>query len=127
MDTQILLVDDNPVQAEARNAILSRSGLSVIVASGAREALALLRDEPLRRSIGLLVTDHLMPGMNGPELVRETRSLLPDLPVLVLSGMPDVEAEYGADQVVFRLKPFPPAELIRLAKHLLGQRTLRTA
>ncbi len=127
MKTHILLVDDNPVQAEARRAILTRSGAEVIVARGAAEAMARIEDPDCREQIGLLVTDHLMPGMNGPELVRLVRAVLPELPVLVLSGLPDAEGDYADSPVLFRLKPFPPAELIRLTKHMLGGRTLRLA
>ena len=127
MDTQILLVDDNAIQAEARSAILSRSGPRVLVARSAEAGLALLDSDAVRDSIGLMVTDHLMPGMNGPELVARVRQFLPELPILVLSGLPDAEAEYGADEVVFRLKPFPPGELIRLVKHMLGERARRSA
>ncbi len=125
--THVLLVDDNEVQAAARDAILSRSGVRVVVAHGAADALELLDDAATRNSIGLMVTDHLMPGMNGPELVVRVRELLPELPILVLSGLPDAEAEYGAGEVLFRPKPFPPAELIRLVHHLLGERSLRSA
>ena len=127
MKTQILLVDDNPVQAEARRAILARSGATVMVCSCAQEALAYLQDSACREEVGLMLTDHLMPGMNGPELVRHVRELLPDLPILVLSGLPDAEGEYKDFSIVFRLKPFPPAELIRLTKHMLGSRSLRSA
>ena len=126
-EAQILLVDDSPLQAAARQAILIRSGASVLTASGAGEALALLADPSVRETIGLLVTDHLMPEMNGPELVKQVRRMLPALPILVLSGLPDAESDYEAGQVLFRLKPFPPAELIRLVKLMLGERSLRTA
>ncbi len=127
MKSRILLVDDNFVQAEARRAILSRSGAEVVLARGAAEALACIEDPDFRDQVGLLVTDHLMPGMNGPELVRLVRAILPELPVLVLSGLPDAEQDYADSPVLFRLKPFPPAELIRLTKHMLGSRTLRSA
>ncbi len=124
---KILLVDDNPLQGAARQAILVRSGASVLTASGAREALAILGDPLLQGAIGLLVTDHLMPEMNGPELVRQVRQMLPTLPILVLSGLPDAESDYEPGQVLFRLKPFPPTELIRLVKLMLNEQTLRTA
>ena len=124
---QILLVDGNPLQSAARQAILVRSGASVLTASDAGEALQVLQDLSMQGMIGLMVTDHLMPGMNGPGLVREVRRLLPELPILVLSGLPDAESEYEPGQVVFRLKPFPPPELIRLVKLMLGEPSLRTA
>lgn len=127
MELQILLVDDNPVQAAARSAILSRAGHSVLLAESAASALLMFQEPGFRTSLGLMVTDHLMPGMNGPELVRKVRSDMPELPVLVLSGLPDAEFEYPEGEVVFRLKPFPPHELIRLAKHMLGARGRRSA
>ena len=65
--------------------------------------------------------------MNGPELVQAVDVILPTLPILVLSGLPDAELDYKLDRIVFRLKPFPPNELIRLAKHMLGDRALRSA
>ena len=127
MNSKILLVDDNPVQAGARHAILSRAGMLVLVATHGEEALAILEDRATADSIGLLITDHLMPGMNGPELVARALRLIPELPVLVLSGLPDAESEYPQDRIVFRLKPLPPLELIRLAEHMLGIQALRTA
>jgi CheY-like chemotaxis protein len=127
MNAQILLVDDNAIQAEVRQAILARAGASVLVARDAVAALEMLENDAVRTSLGLMVTDHLMPGMNGPELVARVRALLPDLPILVLSGLPDAEVEYQEDHVLFRLKPFPPNELIRLVRHMLGDRALRSA
>ena len=75
----------------------------------------------------LLVTDHLMPGMNGPALVRLVREVLPDLPVLVLSGLPEAEGEYAQLRVAFHLKPFPPEQLIAATRKLMDGDELRTA
>ena len=127
ISTHILLVDDNPVQAEARRAILMRSGAAVFVASDGLEALALLGDAAVRGSIAVMVTDHVMPGMHGPELVERTRALLPTLPILVLSGLNFDVDEFDPHHIVFRVKPFPPAELIRLITLMLGDQELRTA
>jgi CheY-like chemotaxis protein len=74
-----------------------------------------------------MVTDHLMPEMNGPELVRRVREIVPNLPILVLSGLPEAEAEYGALDVLFRLKPFPPDQLIEATRALISPPVLRTA
>lgn len=78
-------------------------------------------------SIGLVITDHLMPGMNGPEFVTELRRLYPDLPVLVLSGMAEAEDQYGDLEVIFRVKPLPPEELLSLVRRLLIEPIGRTA
>lgn len=121
--TDILLVDDNAIQAATRKAILTRSGRSVTVAGDARQALDLLnptdRTADKARPIGLVVTDHLMPGMNGPEFVAALRTRYPQMPVLVLSGLAEAEDEYADLDVIFRLKPLPPDELLALVHSLM--------
>jgi CheY-like chemotaxis protein len=127
MTPQILLVDDNALQAATRSTILTRAGFRVTVAQQAQEALLLLERPELQASICLLITDHLMPGMNGPQLVRSVRSTMPTLPVLVLSGLAGAETEYEGLEVSFHLKPFPPEELIRVTHRLIGNPVLRSA
>jgi DNA-binding response OmpR family regulator len=68
-----------------------------------------------------------MPGMNGPEFVAELRNRFADLPVVVLSGLADAEDEYQDLDVIFRMKPFPPDELLALVRSLLTQPIGRTA
>jgi DNA-binding response OmpR family regulator len=124
---QILLVDDNALQASTRETILVRNGMHVVLADGPQAALDILSEPASRSRIHLMVTDHLMPGMNGAELSRRVRILAPDMPILVLSGMPDAEMEYAGLDILFQVKPFPPPEFIRLVRSLLGQRSLRSA
>jgi CheY-like chemotaxis protein len=123
----ILLVDDNPVQAATRKAILTFSGNQVSVATNAQEALTLLENPDFAKNINLIITDHLMPHMNGPQFVARLRVQLPNVPVLVLSGLPDAEAEYDGMNILYRLKPLDPEELIRLAQSLPTSALGRTA
>ena len=123
----ILLVDDNPVQAATRKAILTFSGNQVSVATNAQEALTLLESPDFAKNINLIITDHLMPHMNGPQFVARLRLQLPNVPVLVLSGLPDAEAEYDGMNILYRLKPLDPEELIRLAQSLSTSALGRTA
>ena len=69
----------------------------------------------------MVVTDHLMPGCTGADLVRQIRGLNNWLPVVVLSGLPEAESEYQGLDIVFRSKPFPPSELIELVRSSLEQ------
>lgn len=127
MTADILLVDDNAVQATTRRSILLRTGRSVLAASNAMQALNMLEDAALLKSLGLVITDHSMPGMNGPEFVAELRERLPRIPVVVLSGFPDVEGQYEGLNVMFRMKPVAPDQLITLAESLLEPPMTRTA
>jgi CheY-like chemotaxis protein len=124
---RILLVDDNHLQAATRRAILESSGCEVSVAPHGREALDYLNEHDSPHEIGLVITDHLMPVMSGPEFVAEMRRQGFSIPIIVLSGLPDAEAAYEGMNVVFRLKPCDPDSLIRLTQDLLGECMRRSA
>jgi len=116
MDQQILLIDDSAIQLRVRETILRSAGFTVSAATTAESALALLRSSP--DMFGLVITDHLLSGITGVEIVRQLRTFLPDIPVVVISGLPELEAEYEGLNVIVRQKPVPPPELIELARSL---------
>ena len=103
------------------------SGREVCIALEGRQALEILNETEPSHPIGLIVTDHLMPVMSGPEFVAEVRRRGFTLPVIVLSGLPDAESAYEGLNVVFRLKPCDPDSLIRLVQQLLGECMRRSA
>jgi CheY-like chemotaxis protein len=128
MNPVILLVDDNAIQGATRKAILERSGHTVSIAPNGSAAMEYLSIEEMTRSLGMIITDHLMPGMNGPELVAEIRRRGISLPILVLSGLPDAGEAYEGLDVTFLLKPLPPEALIEVARRLLSPQPIsRTA
>jgi PAS domain S-box-containing protein len=101
-----LLVDDEDLVRMSTADMLMDLGYDVAEASSAEEALRLL-DEGLRPD--LLVTDHLMPGMNGAELAQLVATRRPELPVLIVSGY--AEAEGVAPGLARLTKPFRNSEL----------------
>jgi CheY-like chemotaxis protein len=101
-----LLVDDEDLVRMSTADMLMDLGYEVAEASSAEEALRLL-DEGLKPSV--LVTDHLMPGMNGVELARHVAARRPGLPVLIVSGY--AEAEGVAPGLARLTKPFRNSEL----------------
>ena len=123
----ILLVDDDRVQAMTRKLILEQTGHQVEVTHAAPSAVRLLRGAEAGGGFHLIVTDHLMPEMNGPEFVGEIRKIDVSLPILVLSGLPSAEPEYDGLNVVFRVKPLAPPDLIALAGDLIAERLRRSA
>ena len=127
MSSVILLVDDNGIQATARQAVLEQSGRRVISVSGGQAALDFLARAEAAHRVGLIITDHLMPGMNGPELVEKVRQRGSGLPILVLSGLPDAESAYENLRITFRLKPCPPDSLISLVHDLMCDSMPRSA
>jgi CheY-like chemotaxis protein len=123
----ILLVDDNHLQSATRRAILEGSGREVFIALQGQQALELFNDAETAQSIGLVITDHLMPVMSGPQFVAELRRRGFTLPVVVLSGLPEAESAYEGLDVAFRLKPFDPQSLIKLVQEMLGECMRRSA
>jgi CheY-like chemotaxis protein len=127
MTSRILLVDDNHIQSATRRAILEGCGRDVNIAQQGQQALELLNQPDTTPGIGLIITDHLMPVMSGPEFVAEVRRRGFTLPIIVLSGLPDAESDYEGLDVIFRLKPFDPDSLIRLVQDLIGECMRRSA
>lgn len=102
----VLLVDDEELVRLTTAEMLADLGYEIIEVASAEEALRLARSG---LGFDLLVTDHLMPGMNGTDLAREFRSERPDLPVLLVSGYAEVEGV--APDLVRLAKPFKKDEL----------------
>lgn len=112
MTATILLIDDNAVQAATRQAILKRAGYSAIAVHDPSRALRQFQNNEFAAEIVLVITDHIMPGMNGSDFVRQLRQTHPALPVLVISGLDEAENEYEGLHVLFRVKPLHPDNLL---------------
>jgi DNA-binding response OmpR family regulator len=117
--TAILLIDDNAVQAATRQTILKRAGYFVIAALNPVRALEQLQTGEFPAEVGLVITDHLMPGMCGTDFVRGLRKTHPKLPVMVISGLEEAEEQYAGLNVTFRVKPLLPEMLLACVHDLL--------
>jgi CheY-like chemotaxis protein len=94
-----LLVDDEALVRATTADMLTDMGYAVVEAPSAEAAMRLMA-EGLRPDV--IITDHLMPGMNGTDLAYAVRETRPDLPVLIVSG-------YAQDAAL-------PSDLPRLTK-----------
>jgi signal transduction histidine kinase/ActR/RegA family two-component response regulator len=117
----VLLVDDEPLVRESLRRMLKQLGCGVICAAHAREALSAL--EAGDNAVDLVITDVIMPDMNGLELAREIGRLRAELPVLFISGYTNgVLAERGIlrDHVEFLQKPISLDALADRINRILG-------
>jgi len=115
---EILLIDDDATQLRLREAVLREAGFTVVTAETAHQALKLLGNSALSNGLGLIITDHVMPGPSGAAFARELRRFS-GVPVIVVSGMPEAEEEYEGLDVRFLAKPCLPEELIRQVRKVL--------
>ena len=118
----ILLVDDTEVVRDAVSRDLRQHGYSVLTASNALEALRI--SEEYRGAIKLLLTDIVMPGMNGPELARHFLVKRPSSKVLYISGhgKETVAANVPeSDSEVLLHKPFGSRELLAAIDKVLSE------
>jgi DNA-binding response OmpR family regulator len=119
MTANLLLIDDNAVQAATRQTILKRAGYFVIAALNPERALEQIQCGEFPVEINLVITDHLMPGMSGSRFVRELRRTHSRLPILVISGLEEAEREYAGLNVTFRLKPLLPDQLLDTVRSMV--------
>jgi CheY-like chemotaxis protein len=117
----ILLVEDEPSLLSLGASMLGNLGYTVITAGNSEEAIDLFREHG--SAINLVMTDVIMPGMNGSELCDALKAIRPGLRVLYMSG-------YTADAILHRgiidpgihflQKPFPLSDLARAVRAALS-------
>ena len=108
----ILLVEDEEMVRGLAQAILARNGYTVLAAKSVTDALRFAQEE--LQPIHLLLTDTIMPGMNGPELAQQVLAMRPAMKVLFMSGYTDkVLSSTTAWEpgTAFLQKPFTPQTL----------------
>jgi len=117
--TTVFYVDDNPKSSRLLTNVLEASGFRVITARDAADALSLCK----RTSFDLALLDYEMPGMSGAELAQEIKFIVPDTPIVLISGyavLPTtellfVDAHFGLgtslDDLLWTMRTLAGAEL----------------
>src|SRR5581483_10472258 len=115
----VLLVEDEPMVRNVAERALTRHGYSVITADNGEDALEILSKG---EKIDLLISDVVMPGMDGPTMVREARQSRPELKILFMSGYAEEQLRKSIDieNVNFLPKPFSVTELAEAARRAVG-------
>ncbi len=115
----ILLVEDEDMVRAVADRALTRNGYTVISATNGEEALELLES---RDDIQLIVSDVVMPVMDGPTMVRQARSQFPDMPILFMSGYAEEQLRktIDLDRMAFLPKPFSVQQLAEAVRTVLS-------
>ena len=118
----ILVVEDTDEVRKLICRILAEHGYKVLEAADGDEALQV--SEAHDHGIHLLLTDMVMPRMNGGELAERLRSLIPSLRMIFMSGYTDsIRIHQGGQVTTFLAKPFTPHALARKVREVLDAPT----
>jgi two-component system cell cycle sensor histidine kinase/response regulator CckA len=115
---KILLVEDEAMVRAVAERALTRHGYTVLTAENGEAALEVLaREGP----VDLMISDVVMPTMDGPTTAREARKTYPDLPILFISGYAEEQLRKSIDleRVQFLAKPFSVQKLAEAARDAL--------
>ena len=118
----VLLVDDEKMVLEVGRAILQRLGHEVVTAESGEEALEQFSSH--QDAIGCVVLDLTMPGMDGKATFEQLRSLAPELPIIIASGLSadQVASQFTTDPVTAVIqKPYQVADLSATIQRILGK------
>lgn len=123
MKTNILIVDDEDMIRDLLSSALVQEGYFCHQASNVDEAFMLLGDQ----QVDLVISDIMMPGRSGVELLRDLKKVDPDIAVLMITGLSDMNTamecvHLGADDYI--TKPFGINRVILTVKNLLDRRCL---
>ena len=118
----ILVVEDEPALRELIQTVLRDNGFTVLAAPSPAEALSISRGHA--KAIQLLLTDVVLPEMNGSEMAKELKRERPELKVLFMSGYAShfvMHQEALDAETRFLEKPFHPRMLLKRVREILDE------
>jgi len=119
---RVLLVEDEDMVRAVAERSLVRQGYTVVTAADGEEGLTIIRQDP---AFDLVVSDVVMPTMDGPAMARAIREFAPDIPVLFMSGYAESQLrdEIDIERMHFIPKPFSVAQIVaKVGEVLRGER-----
>jgi CheY-like chemotaxis protein len=117
MKRTVLIVDDDPQILRLVEKMLRPHGVEILLAPRASEALRICEQHPVH----LMISDIMMPEMDGNKLAERVLKLKPEAQVLLISGHDRGQHTPKSPRVHFLRKPFFPSVLIQILKELLPE------
>jgi DNA-binding response OmpR family regulator len=121
---KILVVDDEETVCHSIKKVLSRKGYAVSQALTVEDALRLIQE----MSFELVITDLMIPGTSGLELLQIIRDRYPELEVIMITGYASIESAVKATRLgaaAYLPKPFTPEELTRITEETIAGRAAK--
>lgn len=124
-----LLVEDEGALRKLAERVLIRAGWAVVAADCGKSALQLLANQSGSHGErpAVVISDVVMPGMDGLELVRAVRQVWPGLPAILVSGYAETALTHdlAAEGIAFLAKPYAPKDLVALVKRTAGDDSVK--
>ncbi len=124
---RVLVVDDEPDVRKVIKRILTKAGYDVIEAEDGEKAIEAINEGENPVLLNVIISDIRMPKMNGIEAINYFQQQWPRVPIIVLTGIPDMEMAIGflkKGVVDYLVKPVEPEKLTRAVAKALEQREL---
>jgi CheY-like chemotaxis protein len=117
---RILIVDDKFDVADSLAISFERLGYDALALTDPRDALQALSEDP--GSWQVLITDHVMPEMDGTILIARAKRLVPNIVAILCTGCTSEEAQHCPEMDLQFYKPISPAEIARAMRRILDER-----
>jgi two-component system response regulator CpxR len=112
----ILCIDDNDQSLSIRKFMLETRGYRVLIASNGREAIDVFQNSG---AIDLVLTDLVMPGMDGAEVIRVLKELAPETPMILFSGKVKMYEKGTCADIFLPKGSYPPMDLLERIRLML--------
>ena len=121
--TKLLVVDDEDIVRESLCDWLSSVGYNVLTASCAEEALDIIK----RKKVKIMIADLIMPGINGIELMKKAREIVPTISTVIITAHGTIQTAISAIRegaYDFIEKPFCPEKVELIIRNLVEHHNL---
>ena len=125
--TTILLVEDDPFQANAHRSALERYYGSIERVAGASEAFIRVGEPEFQETLALVVVGLRLPGMAGPAFVSELKARVRTVPIVVVGRTGETAADYAREQVAFLSAGSPGIDLAAVVWKVLSKELRQVA
>ena len=126
---RVLIVDDEPDVRKVVKMTLTKAGYDVIEAEDGEQAIAAIKEGENPLLLSVIISDIRMPKINGVEAIHYFQQQWPRVPLIVLTGFPDIEMAIGflkTGVVDYLVKPVEKDTLTNAVAKALAQRTIHS-
>ena len=124
---KVFIIDDEEHVRKTVGLVLKQGGYEVLEAAGGEDAIAAIQSCPAGFPVRAIICDITLPKVNGNDLIAFIRAKLPSVPVIVLTGHPDVQSAaslFKLGVVDYLIKPAKAQTLLEAVRRAIGEQAV---